>query len=263
LAAAFAEAGHRSQPVPGRGLPGRLPEAEIAFLAVPDPEVARVATAVAKGLPKASAVVHVSGSLPLAALEQARAAGHETGSFHPLQSFPFERPPSAFVGSLIAVDSASPRLAAQLDQLAREIGGRPRRVPDEQRALYHVAAVLASNLVLGLVGTASTVLESAGWSPKDALDALLPLLDGVVDNLAAKGLEGALIGPIRRGDSATVRRHLAELESHGLEEPARVYRILAVATLELALAAGLDPVSGEQIRVALTGPPAATGGDAR
>jgi predicted short-subunit dehydrogenase-like oxidoreductase (DUF2520 family) len=240
-----------------------LPEAEIAFLAVPDPEVARVAALLADRLPKTAAVVHVSGSLPLGVLEPARAAGHETGSFHPFQSFPFERGPGAFGGSMIAVDSASPVLAGRLDQLAREIGGRPRRVPDEQRALYHVAAVLSSNLLLGLVGTASTVLETAGWSRSDALEALLPLLEGVVGNLAARGLEGALIGPIRRGDQATVRRHLAELESHGLEDPARVYRILAVATLELALAAGLDPASGEQIRVALTGPPAATGGDAR
>jgi hypothetical protein len=38
-----------------------------------------------------------------------------------------------------------------------------------------------------------------------------------------------------------------------MEEAARVYRILAIATLELALATGLDPASGEQIREALTG----------
>jgi len=38
-----------------------------------------------------------------------------------------------------------------------------------------------------------------------------------------------------------------------MEDAARVYRILALATLELALATGLDPASGEDIRAALTG----------
>jgi predicted short-subunit dehydrogenase-like oxidoreductase (DUF2520 family) len=203
----------------------------------------------------------VSGSLGLDALSAARAAGHPTGSFHPFQSFPFVRPPEAFAGSLVAVDAVDEDLAQRLFRLATDIRGRPRRVPDEQRALYHVAAVLSSNLLLGQVATAAGVLESMGWSEEEALAALVPLLSGVIQNLAAEGLGGALIGPIRRGDPATVRRHLDELDRRGLEEAARVYRILAIATLDLALATGLDPAKGEQIRVALTGEPAATGGE--
>jgi predicted short-subunit dehydrogenase-like oxidoreductase (DUF2520 family) len=247
--------------VAGREPPAALGAAEIAFLAVPDPTVAEAAAAFASRLPAATAIVHTSGSLGLAALDTARAAGHPTGSFHPFQSFPVVRQPAAFAGSLIAVDARDGELSGRLFQLALAIGGHPRRVPDEQRTLYHVAAVLSSNLLLGLVSTAAGVLESMGWSEDDALAALLPLLSGVIGNLASEGLGGALIGPIRRGDPATVGRHLAELDGRGLEEAARVYRILAVATLELALATGLDPAKGEQIRVALTGLPAATGGE--
>ncbi len=225
----------------------------MAFLAVSDPAVPGAAAALGARLPPATAVVHLSGSLELAALAAARAAGHPTGSFHPFQSFPVVRPPQAFAGSLVGVDAADEELAERLFQLARDIGGRPRRVPDEQRALYHVAAVLSSNLVIGLAGTAAGVLESMGWTEGEALAALVPLMSGVIENLGTEGLGGALIGPIRRGDPATIRRHLDELDRHGLEEAARVYRILALATLELALATGLDPASGEQIREALTG----------
>ena len=113
--------------------------------------------------------------------------------------------------------------------------------------------MLSSNLVVGLAGTAAAVLESMGWTEAEALAALVPLMSGVIDNLASEGLGGALIGPIRRGDAATVRRHLDELDRNGMEDAARVYRILALATLELALATGLDPASGEDIRAALTG----------
>jgi len=234
---------------------------EVAFLAVPDPAVAAAAAAFAARLPAGVAIVHTSGSLGLAVLDAARAAGRPTGSFHPFQSFPIVRPPEAFAGSFIAVDAGDDELSRRLFQLARDIGGSPRRVPDEQRALYHVAAVLSSNLMLGLVGTAAGVLESMGWTEEESLAALVPLLSGVIGNLASQGLGGALIGPIRRGDPDTVRRHLEELDRRGLEEAARVYRILAIATLDLALATGLDPAQGEQIRVALTGRPAATGGE--
>ncbi|HKA66952.1 MAG TPA: DUF2520 domain-containing protein, partial [Solirubrobacterales bacterium] len=180
-------------------------------------------------------------------------AGHATGSFHPFQSFPVVRPPRAFVGSLVGVDATEEDLVERLFQLARDIGGHPRRVPDEQRALYHVAAVLSSNLVVGLVSSAAEVLESMGWTEEDALAAIVPLLSGVIENLASQGLGGALIGPIRRGDSSTIQRHLTELRRHGLEESTKVYRTLGMATLELALATGLDKASGEQIREALTG----------
>jgi predicted short-subunit dehydrogenase-like oxidoreductase (DUF2520 family) len=225
----------------------------VAFLAVPDPAVPEAAAALGARLPPATAIVHLSGSLELAALTAARAAGHRTGSFHPLQSFPVVRSPGAFAGSLVGVDASDEELAALLSRLAEDIGGRPRRISDEQRALYHVAAVLSSNLVLGLAGTSAAVLESMGWTEEDALGALIPLLSGVIENLRTEGLGGALIGPIRRGDAATIRRHLTELERRGLEEPTRVYRILGIATLELALATGLDKASGEQIREALTG----------
>ena len=233
----------------------------MAFLTVPDPEIARLAAEAAARLEAGAPIVHTSGAQPLTVLESAREAGHRTGSFHPFQSFPAERPPQAFRGSLVGVDAGDPELLERLEQLARDLGGHPRRVPDDQRVLYHAAAVLSSNLLLGLVATASGVLEAMDWSREEALAAVLPLVAGVVDNLGSQGLEGALIGPIRRGDPDTVRRHLQELEARGLEEAAAVYRILGRATLELALASGLDPAKGKRIELALTGEPAATGGE--
>ncbi|MDQ6691136.1 MAG: DUF2520 domain-containing protein, partial [Candidatus Dormibacteraeota bacterium] len=208
---------------------------------------------ISRRLPVGARLVHVSGSLPLTVLDEVRAAGHPVGSFHPFQSFPFERPPNAFQGSLIGIDASEEDLLDRLFQLALDIGGTPRRVPDEQRALYHVAAVLSSNLLIGLTSRSAGVLESMGWSRQEAMAALLPLISGVVKNLAAEGLAGALIGPIRRGDPAAVSRHLDQLEQHDLLETARVYRILAMATLELALEAGLDPAKGDLIKEALTG----------
>lgn len=204
----------------------------------------------------ARAVVHTAGALGLEVL-----LPHERrGSFHPYQSFPVERPAAAFTGSVIAVDANDDALLAELERLAHGLGATPRRVRDAERTLYHASAALSSNLVVALASLASDALGSLGWTRDEALAAIVPLMGGVVENLGRVGLPEALIGPIRRGDPTTVRRHLHALEAGGLDQAAAAYRILGVAALELALEAGLDAAAGEELRAALTGvDPAATG----
>jgi len=194
--------------------------------------------------------VHCSGALGLDALHALKS--NPIGSFHPLQSFPAPRPPEAFRGVTIAVDASTPALLRRLNALARRIGGRPRRVDDASRAMYHAAAVFASNYVVASVAEGVRLLQSAGWSRKDAEQALVPLVEGVVANLRRRGIVRALTGPIRRGDVETVRRHLAVVENPDL------YRMLGAVALEIAREAGLDPAAAGRTKRALTGSTAAT-----
>jgi predicted short-subunit dehydrogenase-like oxidoreductase (DUF2520 family) len=210
-----------------------------------------MATRIASMGPSADlAVVHCSGSLGLDALS---ALGENPrGSFHPLQSFPAPRGRDAFVGIAIAVDATTAQLLRRLRELARSLAAKPRRVRDAERVLYHAAAVFASNYVIVAVAEGVRVLEAAGWKREEAEAALLPLVEGVVANLRRRGVTGALTGPIRRGDSETVARHLAELEDGEL------YRMLGLAALRIAIEAGLDPAAAERTRRALTRDVAAT-----
>jgi predicted short-subunit dehydrogenase-like oxidoreductase (DUF2520 family) len=245
--------------VPARtGFPPPRSEA-IVFLAVPDSAVAGMASRLAElELPPAVSVVHVSGSLGLDALSALRDR-HAVGSFHPLQSFPAPRPPEAFRGITVAVDGSTPALLRSLATLARSIGARPRHVDDKGRALYHAAAVFASNYVVAVVADAVKVLQAAGWDEAEATAALLPLVAGVVANLGARGPVRALTGPIRRGDAGTVARHLAALAPiGGKPKPEAVYRMLGAVALEIAREAGLDPAAAERMQRALTGSTAAT-----
>jgi len=240
--------------LPGREWRSRLhPRAgDLVLLAVPDPALAGLARELAAERPPPGvAFVHLSGALGLDVLQPLRSSGSSVGSFHPLQSFPVERPARAFAGSLVAIEAGEPGLEAELEGLARRLGAVPRVVPAEQRALYHAAAVLASNYLVALAAQACATLEAAGWTRADALGALLPLMRGVLENLEASGLPEALIGPIRRGDPATVERHLQALQGTGL--PERIYRILGLAALELAREAGLDAAAGDRVKEALTG----------
>jgi predicted short-subunit dehydrogenase-like oxidoreductase (DUF2520 family) len=237
----------------------------VVFLTVPDDAVAAVAAALAAtDLPRGVAFVHASGALELGALAPL-GPRHAVGSFHPLRSFPRPGPPEAFRGIVIGVDASTESLRRALNRLARDLGASPKRVTDAQRAVYHAAAVFASNYVVTLLAEAVRLLEQSGWTEKEAIHGLVPLAEGAVANVRERGPVLALTGPIRRGDAETVKRHLIALAQ--LETSARratkgrksdLYRMLGNVALEIAQQAGLKPVAAERTRRALTRKVAAT-----
>jgi predicted short-subunit dehydrogenase-like oxidoreductase (DUF2520 family) len=229
----------------------------ISFLTVPDGAIATVARDIAKadGVPPGVAFVHCSGALGLGALGPLGSA-HAVGSFHPLQSFPKPRPPEAFRGSLVGIDASAVPLRRRLERLARDLGSKPRSVAETERVIYHAAAVFASNYLVALAGVAVEMLESIGWSERDAISGLVPLMEGALVEVARRGAVGALTGPIRRGDVETVTRHLEALA--GRRRIAGLYRMLGAIALEIANKAGLEPVAAGRVKRALTRNVAAT-----
>ena len=83
----------------------------------------------------------------------------------------------------------------------------------DTKPLYHAAAVMASNYAVTLMGQSAELLAHCGLDGPDAVRALLPLLAGTMENLAALGLPQALTGPLSRGDAGTIARHLAHLDA--------------------------------------------------
>ena len=93
-------------------------------------------------------VVHLSGAVPVAALQPFAARGMAVGAFHPLQSLPDpHRGAQALSGSAVAITASDRVLHEMLERLADDLGMRPFDLPDDRRALYHAAASMASNAV--------------------------------------------------------------------------------------------------------------------
>ena len=258
LAAALHAAGRPVSLEPGRAPRGAsIAAGTLVLLAVPDGAVTATAAALADAgaLPGGVPAVHLSGAHGLDALAPLAARGHPVGSFHPLQPFPVERPPSAFHGSLVAVDASEPGTAARLEALARLLGARPRRVHDGQRAVYHAAASLAANLLVALADQSRLTFQSIGWSEADALDAVRSLMRGSLEALDAVGLPEALSGPMRRGDAGTVARHVAALQAVTVPgaraRPLDVYRSLGRAAADVAARCGLDAGAVARLEAAL------------
>ncbi len=248
LAGALIAAGDPTRLLSGRDGAGSLMLARpragaLVVLAVPDQHITELAAQLAPVDWHAElSFVHLSGALGLTALEQLAEAGHAVGCFHPLQPFPTERGPEAFLGCVCSIDAGTPVLYARLEELARTLGAIPKRLPDRWRPLYHAAALMASSYIVVLAAHATEMLSAAGWSAEESMRALLPLMRGTIDNLSVQGLPNGLNGPMRRGDAATVARHLVAIRE--ATPPAAcdaedVYRWLARGALRLAAKAGL------------------------
>ncbi len=186
-------------------------DVDLVVIATPDATIEAVAAAIE---PCPGAVVaHISGSLGLAPL-----AGHERRAvLHPLVALPDPgRGADRLVGAWFGLSSDGDAL---VEEVVAELHGRIVRVAEADWPRYHAAAVIASNHLVALLGQ----VERVAATIHAPLDAYLDLARGALADVAALGPAAALTGPVRRGDIATVDRHLAALSPE--EQPA--YRALA------------------------------------
>jgi predicted short-subunit dehydrogenase-like oxidoreductase (DUF2520 family) len=194
-----------------RGIPSR-DDADVVLLCVPDTAIADVS----RGLtPGRGWVGHTSGATPLKALDP-----HERRfGLHPLQSFTQARGAEQLDGTYAAITAETEEAREVGFELARLLGIRPFALAEEDRALYHAGAAIASNYLVILHDAAAEIFEEVGAPP----EGLRPLMQGVIDS----GFE--LTGPIARGDWATVDRHFEAIRARKPKlEP--LYRVLAEAT---------------------------------
>jgi predicted short-subunit dehydrogenase-like oxidoreductase (DUF2520 family) len=213
---------------------GAAKAAEVVVIATPDAAIGPVCEemATAGALDRADAVVHASGATGLDALAPAAASGASTLSVHPLQTCPtVEAGVERIPGSTFAVTAAGDDGYALGERLARDAGGRPVRIADERKPLYHAAAVFASNYLVTLTALAEELGLSAGI--KDPIAAFASLQEATLANIARVGPAEALTGPAVRGDAITLQRNLEALDRYA---PEAVRSYVALADLALALA---------------------------
>lgn len=219
---------------------------DLVFLAVPDGEVAAVARLVEPHLRRGQVLAHGAGALPLTPLAGARRRGAHVGSLHPMQAFAGRR---VTPGTTAAIDG-DPAARRLLARLATDLGLEPVRIPERGRVLYHAASTIAANLCVALADLAVEAWVASGAPRSRALDALVPLMRGAVENLAMHGLPAALTGPASRGDAAVVARHLRALRG----DAAGAYRLLSSRLVDVAERGGLDACKAARVRAVLGGP---------
>jgi predicted short-subunit dehydrogenase-like oxidoreductase (DUF2520 family) len=233
----------------GRKPPPWLGEVEVVILAVRDDAITPLADSLAqaRAVVERHVVLHLSGVQGQEALGPLVSSRAALGSFHPLQTIVEpERAPARLKGAWAAVEGM-PRAVEAGERLARDVGMRPFRIATKSKAIYHAGAVFASNYLVVVEAVAQRLLRHAGLSDADAWAALRPLVEGTFENLSHHEPREALTGPVIRGDTDTIVRHL---ETLALDD-AKLYRALGRAALELAQKQGMDEETASRVADAL------------
>ena len=232
-------------PITAGAIPRTLAEADAVLVAVRDAQLeTALRELIAAGLKAGAVVLHVSGSAPDALLAPLRAAGHPSGTFHPLLPLSSAaEAPRLLHGAWIGVDG-DPAARETASRLAGQIGARTLEIPAGGKARYHAAAVFASNFPIVLAEIAAGLLADAGVPRAEARDAVQGLLAAAALNLRGRAPAEALTGPIARGDVGTVEAHLAALTG----DARAAYVTLARAAADLARDAGANPDALARIR---------------
>jgi predicted short-subunit dehydrogenase-like oxidoreductase (DUF2520 family) len=116
-------------------------------------------------------------------------------------------------------------------RLVADLGGAPEWIDEDARPVYHAALAHGANHLVTLVNEAADLLRTAGVDRPERV--LSPLLHAALDNALQLG-DGALTGPVSRGDAGTVGKHLDRMPADAV--PA--YLALARRTADRAIAAG-------------------------
>ncbi|MFB8354553.1 Rossmann-like and DUF2520 domain-containing protein [Streptomyces niveus] len=214
-----------------------LARAELVLLTVPDDAL----PGLVEGLVETGAVrpgqllVHTSGRYGTKVLSPALHAGALPLALHPAMTFTGTSVDVQRLAGCSFGVTAPDELRLAAEALVIEMGGEPEWVEEDARPLYHAALALGANHLVTLVAQSMELLSKAGVAAPDRM--LGPLLGAALDNALRSG-DGALTGPVARGDAGTVAAHVAELREHA---PAAVPGYLAMArtTADRALAHGL------------------------
>ncbi len=188
----------------------------IFIICVPDDAIEPVVREMV--LPDNALLIHTSGSKPRQVLSFA--AAETTGVFYPLQTFSKARRID-FSNIPVFVEADTEETEKTLVKMGKAISRKVVVLNEQQRLALHVAAVFASNFTNHMLRLAHEIAEENNLKP----DWLNELIAETVNKVFDLGPEASQTGPARRGDLATLDRHMEFLkENHALAE---IYKIIS------------------------------------
>jgi predicted short-subunit dehydrogenase-like oxidoreductase (DUF2520 family) len=253
LSAAFRErcVDHRLLPYRAE-LPRPLPKADVLLICTRDGQINHaVKQLLLSKLPPNAVVAHLAGALGPDVLAPLKPYCLGVAQMHPYCSIlsighprAFREVPFVLSGDRVAV--------TRLRQLLTLLDARPIVVKSVDRTLYHLSAALLANGTVALYSHADRLLTAAGFSKRVRPQLLDSLLESVRHNVFSLGPLKALTGPVRRGDVATLERHLATL-SRLKGGTKTLYEGVIAAQLDLVKELGeLTPKEQKKLRALLS-----------
>jgi predicted short-subunit dehydrogenase-like oxidoreductase (DUF2520 family) len=189
---------------------------DLYIIAVNDSAIENVAMKLSPRLQN-QFVVHTSGTMPSTILQP---YFNQFGTLWPLQTFSlasqpdFERIPifinSTQKGSNFWGEGTPQYKSDFLTKIAEKISPRVYELSDKDKMTLHIAAVFVNNFTNHLFKIGSEIVQQQQLP----FDVLLPLIEETVNKIRNNSPETMQTGPARRGDDATIDKHLEFLEKN-------------------------------------------------
>ena len=205
-------------------------DSEVIFITVPDNAIAEVWEQLKQLQVKDKIICHCSGALSSAVFSDITNYECYGYSIHPLFAVNSKTESYKELSKALFTIEGDELHRDALADLIRSCGNKVVFLNPENKIKYHCAAVFASNLINGVMETAITELVQCGFTSEEALSALAPLTINNVAHLSEGTLEEALTGPIERGDTSTVLKHLNNIS----DDTRDIYILLSKKVLQIA-----------------------------
>jgi predicted short-subunit dehydrogenase-like oxidoreductase (DUF2520 family) len=177
-------------------------------------------------------VFHTSGSATSTMLAALKEKGANTGSFHPLQTFPGDTEETVTLeGCAVALEGDAGALRAG-KEVTIALDAYPLLLSAELKTLYHASATIASNGLIALTGAVEELYGELNVGD-DGLQYYYRLMQQSLSNSMRIGAVRAITGPVARGDISTLKRHIGELRRR-LPHIIPLYIVLGSHCVQLA-----------------------------
>lgn len=213
-------------------LSGLISNSDAIFVTVTDDAIREVFDKLKQYDLTGKQLCHCSGAMSAKdAFPEIEIFGAEGYSLHPL--FPI----NSKYDSYLTIDQAWFCIEGKGDHLEdwkvffEKLGNHVRVLSSDNKTIYHAACTIASNLVCALISESTEILEKCGFSEKEALCALEPLISTNINNILKYGVAAALTGPVERCDYFTVQKHLSCFDDRIEQE---LYRAVSLKLVSIA-----------------------------
>ncbi len=177
-------------------------------------------------------IIHASGLLTTDSLHCLKEQGHYVCSAHPLLAFSNSKNAAEMLPKTYFFLEGDTKAVKDTELFFNKLGNNTVILNREQKTAYHTAVTMVSNYLVCLVNCANRIFDLAGIKENELRQAENVLMASVLNNLSNKAPKDALTGPIRRGDTETVKKHIELLENN-LPDICMLYKALGRETMNM------------------------------
>ncbi|NLL67548.1 MAG: DUF2520 domain-containing protein [Clostridiaceae bacterium] len=206
-------------------------ECNLIWITTPDDQIEKVWNELVHYELDGKLICHTSGVKDATVFTGIIAKGAFGYSVHPMRAFADKTGKIEGLETTCFTLEGDPTHYQQFKQFFRTLGNKLFFIDRKDKPMYHLANVMVTNLVLGLLSMGSEYLSQCGSFSEGAIEALLPMIENNINNLKRNGFSNALTGPVERNDLGTVIRHFDILSPCDLH----IYKDLSRKILDLAV----------------------------